>query len=167
MKPTLPAGADAESWKATTYCGLGKRVKSPSFSIATAPAFTSSAGCPIMTRVPDQRSFIAAIRRAVPIQADMCVSCPQACITGVSCPSMPTAFTLLAKGRPVCSATGSASMSARSITTGPGPLRIMATTPCPPTPVVTSNPAFFASEAMIPADRFSSPDSSGLAWRSR
>jgi hypothetical protein len=74
---------------------------------------------------------------------------------------------LLAKGRPVCSITGSPSMSARSISTGPGPFLITATTPVLPTPVVTSKPSFFASAAIFAADRVSCMLSSGLAWRSR
>ena len=38
-------------------------------------------------------------------------------------------------------------MSARSISTGPGPFFITATTPVLPTPVVTSKPSFCASAA--------------------
>ena len=45
------------SWKATATSGLGKRVKRPSASIALAPLRTSSAGWPIITRVPRQRSL--------------------------------------------------------------------------------------------------------------
>ena len=41
-------------------------------------------------------------------------------------------------GKPVASSTGSASISARSMTVGPSPLRSRPTTPVLPTPVVTS-----------------------------
>jgi hypothetical protein len=48
---------------------------------------------------------------------------------------------LLANARLVFSRTGSASISVRSITVGPGPFFRIATTPVPPTPVVTSKPS--------------------------
>ena len=50
----------------------------------------------------------------------MWMSCPHACITP---------FVALAYGNPVCSVTGSASMSVRIKTVGPLPFFITATTP--------------------------------------
>ena len=97
----------------------------------------------------------------------MWVSWPQACMTPLSTPVRLVPRTRLANGRPVCSSTGSASMSARSSRIGPGPFAITATTPVPPTPVVTVKPARRASAAMRAALRVSCIDSSGLAWRSR
>ena len=102
-----------------------------------------------MTSVPDHWLRIAASRRAVPTQVVIWVSWPQACMTPlVDARRRLVPRTWLAKGRPVCSSTGSASMSARSSSTGPGPFSITATTPVPPTPVVTVKPARRASSAM-------------------
>ena len=117
--------------------------------------------------MPDHWSFIAASRRAVPIHAVMWVSWPQACITPVSTPERATALTFDANGRPVCSTTGSASMSARSISTGPGPFFITATTPDLPTFSVTVKPSLRTSAASLAGERTSCIDNSGLAWRSR
>ena len=52
-------------------------------------------------------------------------------------PDRAVARTLEANGRPVCSTIGRPSMSARIISTGPGPFFITATRPVPPTPSVT------------------------------
>jgi hypothetical protein len=59
---------------------------------------------------------------------------PARCITGTSPPSASGARTVLSVS-PVFSSTGSASMSARSITVGPVPFR---STPVRPRPVCTS-----------------------------
>ena len=131
------------------WVGLGKRVNRPSSSIALAPWLVSSPGWAIMTSVPDHWPRIAAMppRGADPgghmgvVAAgvhDRRSRAPRGCVPR----------TRLAKGRPVCSSTGSASMSARSISTGPGPFSITATTPVPPTPVVTVKPSRRASAAM-------------------
>ena len=69
-------------------------------------------------------------------------------------------------GKPVISSMGRASMSARSITIGPSPLRSRPTTPVFPTPVVTSNPAARSRSATKPAVRVSCMDSSGCACTS-
>ena len=58
--------------------------------------------------------------------ADMWMSCPHACITGTSCPAAFFVVTVLANGRPVFSATGSASSSVRSMTVGPAPFFMIA-----------------------------------------
>ena len=60
------------------------------------------------------------------------MSWPQACITGTCFPVLSVAVSVLAYGKPVSSCTGSASMSARSMTVGPSPLRSTPTTPVLP-----------------------------------
>jgi hypothetical protein len=78
------------------------------------------------------------------------------------------AVTLEAKGAPVCSATGSPSMSARSATTPPGlPPFSTATTPVLATPVRTSKPSAFRWSATSLAVRTSLLPSSGCSWMSR
>ena len=71
-----------------------------------------------MTSVPLQRSFNLLSVRAAPTNDVMWISCPQACITPTSRPWAFFVVTPLAYGRPVFSTTGSASMSARTITVG-------------------------------------------------
>src|SRR6266545_4873153 len=71
-----------------------------------------------------------------------------------------------AYGRPVRSASGSASMSARRSTVGPSPLRSRPTTPVRPTPAVTSYPSAVSRRAISAAVRCSAKDSSGWACRS-
>jgi hypothetical protein len=90
--------------------------------------------------VPDQVPGARASKAAAPSRQVACMSWPQACMTGTSSPSWPAARTVLAYGGPVSSSTGSASKSARSITTGPSPLRSNPTTPVPPICSVTSKP---------------------------
>ena len=58
------------------------------------------------------------------------------------CPSASEPVIWLAYGSPVSSAMGSASMSARSMTIGPSPLRKRPTTPVTPTARVTAYPSF-------------------------
>lgn len=87
MTPTVPAGSVALSWSAMAKSGLGKFRYSPAASIMRAPTPVSSAGWPTSTTVPDQRSLSAARVRAAPTRQVMCTSCPQACITGTSCPA--------------------------------------------------------------------------------
>ncbi len=58
-------------------------------------------------------------------------------------------------------------MSARSSTVAPSPLRRTPTTPVPPTPSCTSNPALRSRPATRPAVRCSWCDSSGCWWTSR
>ena len=94
------------------------------------------------------------------------MSCPHACMTGTSWPAAFLVVTLLAKGNPVFSATGSASSSVRSMTVGPGPFFMIATMPVLPTPVVTSNPSAFMRPASFAAVCVSWNPSSGLRWRS-
>ncbi len=71
----------------------------------------------------------------------MCRSWPQACITPTLVPWSSVVVTRLAKGSPVASVIGRASISVRTRTVGPCPLRSTPTTPSVPTPVVTSAPA--------------------------
>ncbi|MCY1220341.1 hypothetical protein D3C87_660620 [compost metagenome] len=98
----------------------------------------SSAGWKISFTVPGSCAFIEASTSATPMRIATWPSCPQACITStVAKPHWARA--LEAKGTSTCSFTGSASMSARSATTGPGlPPRSVATTPVTATPSRTS-----------------------------
>jgi hypothetical protein len=125
--------------------------------MASAPAPFSSAGWKTPINVPAQlpRSRSSAVM--APTSEAVCTSCPQACMTpGV----------VLAYGSPVSSSSGSASMSARIATTGPGPLRSTATSPVPPHGR-TSAPVPARAAATASCVRCSSPDSSGCWWRSR
>ena len=88
--------------------------------------------------MPDQLARRAISCRAVPTRAVMCTSWPQACITGCSAPAasawraregLGDARALLER-QPV-------HVGAQHHV-GPAPLRRIATTPVPPTPVVTS-----------------------------
>ena len=128
----------------------------------------SSPGCRIITSVPDHWSFIAARRRAVPSQVVMCVSWPQACITGVSVPSGEACRSPSTRraGRSAPAPAGRPCRRGCS-STGPGPFFITATTPVLPTCSVTSKPSFRISAASFAGVRTSCIDSSGLAWRSR
>jgi len=76
-------------------------VNKPSFSIAAAPERISSAGCPTSIKVPRQCWRFCAISSAVPTHADICRSCPQACITGMVSPTGFLVLTVLANGSPV------------------------------------------------------------------
>ncbi len=114
----------------------------PSSIIAWAPlgrpSKPSSLGWNRSFTVPVSSARYSARISATPIRMATWASWPQACMTPVIWPCH-IALALEAKGRSTRSSTGSASMSARSATTGPGlpPLR-MPTTPVSPTPVVTS-----------------------------
>ena len=88
--------------------------------MASAPLTTSSAGWPISITVPCHLLFNSDSTFAVPRSVVMWMSCPQACIT----PAL-----WLTYATPVCSVTGSASMSLRTSTVGPAPFFITATTP--------------------------------------
>ena len=95
------------------------------------------------------------------------VSWPQACMTPTVFPSQ-VAVALLANGRSTSSLTGSASMSARSATTGPGrPPSITATTPVLATPVRGSSPNERSRSATNFAVSTSRLPSSGFWWRWR
>ena len=132
-----------------------------------APPTVSSAGWPTITSVPCHLSFACASSVAAPTHEVMCTSWPQACITGTVSPASFFVVTLLAKGRPVFSGTGSASRSVRSITVGPGPFFRTPTTPVLPTPVVTSKPARRSRSAILAAVFSSWKESSGDWCRSR
>ena len=86
-----------------------------------------------------------------------------------TCAPFHSAVTLLANGRSTSSATGSASMSARKATTGPGSAPFSSpTTPVWATPVRTSSkPSARRWSATMPAVRNSRLPSSGWACRSR
>jgi hypothetical protein len=75
---------------------------------------------------------------------------------------------LAGEGQPVSSAIGSASMSARIASVGPGrPPSITPTTPVRPSPVRCGIAMRASSAATMPAVRVSSKASSGCAWMSR
>ena len=121
--PMVPAGSGVTCWP-STMSGLGKRSSTPSAIIACDPAPYSSAGWKTATIVPDHSSFVATRRSSAPSRQVTCMSWPHACMTGTSVPAGSVPRAVLAYSRPVRSSTGSASMSARSQTTGPSPLRI-------------------------------------------
>ena len=133
---TVPAGPTMTCCPRTTS-GFAKRANKPSSIIACAPSAVSSAGWKTAIRVPFHRSRACANNVATPTNHVTCISWPQACMTGTVFPSRSVPVALLAYGRPVASWIGSASMSARSITVGPSPLRSNPTTPVVPIPVVT------------------------------
>src|SRR6185312_3730502 len=107
----------------------------PSRSITPAPSKPSSPGWNMNTTSPLSASRCLASSRAAPTSAVVCRSCPQACIAPF----------VAANSRPVCSSTGSASMSPR-IRTARGspssrrPPRSTPTTDVVSAPVVISRP---------------------------
>lgn len=90
----------------------------------------------------------------------MCMSCPQACITGTIEPLWGRLI-VEAKGEPVVSSTGRPSKSARMSAVGPSPLRKMATIPKPPMPSTTSQAYRPSWRRIRRAVSTSSPESSG------
>ena len=105
-----------------------------------APAPTSSAGWPMNTSVPLQRSFRPTSTRAVPIQTGHV----NVMAAGVHDADFLIALVahadLAGVGQAVRSVTGRASMSVRTSTVGPGPFLKTPTMPWPPTFSVTSKP---------------------------
>src|SRR3984957_12181155 len=83
----------------------------PSSIMSRAPPRPSSPGWNMKITLPGRSRWRAESTRAAPTSIAVCRSWPQACIA----PSIRDA-----NGRPVASVTGSASLSARSSTTGPG-----------------------------------------------
>src|SRR5262245_9457011 len=117
--------------------------------------------------VPGILSFTAVRTSAVAIMIAVCASCPQACMTSTSRPRY-FILTLEANGRPGGSFTGSASMSARNATTGPGLAPFSRpTTPVLPTPVFTSRARLVRWAATSADVRVSCSPSSGCSWMSR
>lgn len=98
-----------------------------------------------------------------------CIPSDSPCITGFTMPSEPFMVFLLAYGSPVFSASGSASISARSRTVLPGPFFRMAISPCPPMflRMSRSGESFCRCSAINWAVSFSCVESSGFAWRCR
>jgi hypothetical protein len=84
-------------------------------------------------------------------------------------PSEPFMVFVLAYGSPVFSASGSASISARSRTVLPGPFFRIAISPCPPMflRMSRSDESFCRCSAINWAVSFSCVESSGFAWRCR
>ena len=112
----------ATCWPRTTT-GVPNRSKIPSSIIAFAPPTVSSAGWNTARSVPVQRRPLGGQQVARGEQARD-VHVVAACVHDRH--SVPSSLrrraTVLAYGSPVFSSTGSASMSARSSTTGPSPL---------------------------------------------
>ena len=111
----------------------------------------SSAGWKMNLTVPRNCARRPASTSATPIRIAVCVSWPHACMMPTDSP-FHGALTFEAKGTSTSSATGSASMSARSATTGPGKAPFSRpTTPVWATPVRTSSrPSFFRCSATMP-----------------
>ncbi len=98
---------------------------------------------------------------AAPIRIAVCASWPHACITPTFSPRYSVVATDL-NGTSTCSATGNASMSARSAITGPGlPPFSTPTTPVCAMPVLTSRPSDFRCAATAAEVRVSRLPSSG------
>ncbi len=130
MTPPLPQAMVPTSWfgmtcDPKTATGVGSS-KTPSLSIKVAPPSSpggapSSAGWKRKSTVPGTSSLIPISSSAVPRPTVMWTSCPQACITPGFCDF---------QGTSTASSMGSASMSERQATTGPGlPPSRTATTP--------------------------------------
>ena len=97
----------------------------------------------------------------------MWASWPQACMTPVCWP-LKVVVAVEANGRPVCSVTGNASMSARSATFGPGSApSTTAVTPWWAIPVRTSSPSARRCSATLAEVCSSRLDSSGCWWNQR
>ena len=170
--PMSPTCRLAQTCRPSTASGLKSRNR-PSSIISFAPAVSpavggpSSAGWNTNITSPGRSAFIFDSASATPSRIATCMSWPQACITPTGWPRY-VLFTVEANGNPVCSVTGSASMSARSAMRGPGlpPFR-MATTPVWPMPVFGSSPNARSLSATICAVRVSWLPSSGCWWKSR
>ena len=117
--------------------------------------------------VPGSCARISDSTRAAASRMAMCVSWPQACITG-TVGLRTRRWPCWRRAGPPPRFTGRPSMSARSATTGPGrPPLISATTPVRATPVCGSRPkprSFSAMNFAVSTSRF---DSSGCACRWR
>ena len=143
-------GPQCSAWISATRV----RSSTPVPISARAPDRLSSAGWKRNTTVP------ARCRRS---RARTCAT-PRATVVWTSCPQRWAG----AGPPPTMSLGGTASMSARYATVRPGRApRRTATTPWPPTPVVTASPAARSFRATTPAVRCSCPGPSGCRWRSR
>ena len=121
-----------------------------------APAWPSSPGWNMKITVPGSSACRADSSRAAPASMAVCRSWPQACIT----PSMAEAY-----GSPVSSVTGSASMSPRSSTTGPGrPPRSTAVTEDSACPVLISSGSPASASSTLACVLGRSRPISGSAW---
>ena len=117
--------------------------------------------------VPGNSLRLPASTCAAPSSTAVWPSWPQACITPTFSPRY-SAVAVDWNGRSACSVTGSASMSARSATVGPGlPPRSTPTTPVCATPVRTSRPSLRNCSATAFEVRNSRLPSSGFWWKSR
>ena len=125
-KPKVPTGISGWLWNASARSTVGPSI-TPSSIIAFMPPIPSSAGWNTSFTVPASCGASSFSTAATPSSVVVWMSWPQACIR----PGL-----VLANGRPDVSSIGSASMSARIASTGPGrPPSIRPTTPVRPMPV--------------------------------
>ena len=108
---TDPAGWFGVWWMANARSTSPVASSKPSSSITRAPWKPSSPGWNIPTTVPHSRSRTSLNTRRAPHSIATCESWPHECAAPA---------TVLANSRPVSSRIGSASMSARNNTVGPG-----------------------------------------------
>ena len=163
--PIWPACSVENTCRPKIASGL-KDLNTPSSSIIGAPPFSpggtpSSAGWNTSITCPGRSWRIATSASAMPSRMPVWPSWPQACITPVVWP-LKVVVTFEANGRPVCSVTGNASMSARNAIFGPGlPPSMIATTPWWAIPVCGFSPSARRCSATFAAVRCSRLDSSG------
>lgn len=167
--PTWPTSMSAKLCSPKIALGAGSS-STPSATIIRAPPSSpgggpSSAGWKMNLTAPGSSSRIEASTDATPSCTATWMSCPQAWLTPTSWPRY-VVRTVDLKGNGVSSVTGSASMSARTATTGPGrPPRRMPTTPVCATPVRTSSkPSARRWSATSSAVLNSRLPSSGFWW---
>src|SRR5690606_28393558 len=169
--PICPACRVENTCRPNTASGRKSR-NTPWASISSAPPASpsggpSSAGWNTNSTSPGSASRMPTSASATPIRMLVWASWPQACITPTSWP-LKVARACEAKGRPVVSVTGSASMSARSASLGPGrPPLSTAVTPVVAMPVRGSSPSARRCSATRAAVRVSRLPSSGCWWKSR
>ena len=130
---STPPGSCADA-TCSPYAATGRppaASSTPSSIMILAPPCPSSPGWNMKITLPGSSPRRADSSRAAPASIAVCRSCPQACIVPSICD---------ANGSPVRSVTGSASISPRSSTAGPGwPPRSTATTELSPRPQLISS----------------------------
>ncbi len=154
----MPEGMFGLWWMAKARSTRPAMSRIPSSIMNRAPCSPSSPGWNMNTTRPFSSSTCARSSEAAPASMATCESWPHACVA----PAL-----VLAKSRPVSSGIGSASMSPRSSTVGPGrPESSTATTLESARPLVMLRPRPSSAERTAPWVRGSSSPSSGWAWMS-
>mmetsp|Transcript_16746 Transcript_16746/g.41104 ORF Transcript_16746/g.41104 Transcript_16746/m.41104 type:complete len:346 (-) Transcript_16746:304-1341(-) len=122
--PTVPLGVSGygQLCSANMDCSGGAMAPRPASSIRRAPAPPSSAGWNTSRTVPGSSASMPFSTLAAPSSMAVWPSCPHACI-------LPGVWLRRSSGMSASSVSGSASMSARSPTTGAPPLPMLATIP--------------------------------------